>query len=84
METDNGWPEFIRVHPILHWSYTNIWDYIKKHNLDYCSLYDRGYTSLGDSENTMPNERLRKVDGTFKAAYDLDDPSLERDCRYKP
>lgn len=84
MKTDNGWPEFTRVHPLLNWSYRDIWDYISKYKLAYCSLYDNGYTSLGDSDNTVPNEGLRRPDGTFRPAYELDDPSLERNCRTKP
>lgn len=81
MKTDNGWPEFTRVHPLLNWSYEDIWDYIQQNRLAYCSLYDKGYTSLGDSDNTVPNEQLKRSDGTFAPAYELEDPSLERNCR---
>lgn len=24
--TDHGWPEFVRVHPVLEWHFVNIWD----------------------------------------------------------
>jgi 3'-phosphoadenosine 5'-phosphosulfate sulfotransferase (PAPS reductase)/FAD synthetase len=24
--TDHGWPDFVRVHPVLEWHYVNIWD----------------------------------------------------------
>ncbi len=35
------------VNPILEWSTQDVWDYIKKHSLPCCSLYDQGYTRIG-------------------------------------
>lgn len=46
----------LRVHPILHFREHDIWDYIKKYQLPYCSLYDRGYRSLGCLPCTKPLE----------------------------
>jgi phosphoadenosine phosphosulfate reductase len=40
-------PVHMRVHPILHFSEMDIWQYIKTYNLPYCDLYHRGYRSLG-------------------------------------
>lgn len=37
----------VRVQPILHFTEKDIWNYIKKYNLPYCSLYARGYRSIG-------------------------------------
>ncbi len=34
------------VHPILHFTERDIWDYIRKYSLPYCSLYDQGYRKL--------------------------------------
>ena len=36
-----------RIHPILHWSWLDVWKYIKKKNLIFNPLYLNGYTSLG-------------------------------------
>ncbi|KAK5799803.1 hypothetical protein VI817_002015 [Penicillium citrinum] len=24
-KTDKGWPDFVRIHPVIDWSYTEIW-----------------------------------------------------------
>ncbi len=37
----------IKVNPLLNWSETEVWDYIKKHNIPYNPLHDQGYPSLG-------------------------------------
>ncbi|KAL5520699.1 FAD1 [Sanghuangporus sanghuang] len=57
--TDGDWPRFERVHPIINWSYTDIWTFLCSLSVPYCVLYDRGYTSLGSTYNTYPNPALR-------------------------
>jgi phosphoadenosine phosphosulfate reductase len=39
-------PPHTRIHPILHFTEDDIWDYIHAFNLPYCQLYDQGYRSL--------------------------------------
>jgi phosphoadenosine phosphosulfate reductase len=34
-------------HPILYWSESDVWEYIRSRNLPYCSLYDEGLTRIG-------------------------------------
>ena len=82
-ETDNGWPKFVRVHPILDWSYQDVWTFIDSHEIPYCKLYDLGYTSLGSENLTIPNPHLQKADGTYAEARFLLDASLERAGRLK-
>ncbi|KAI8852264.1 hypothetical protein BC829DRAFT_373826 [Chytridium lagenaria] len=84
-ETDNGWPSVMRVHPILDWDYPDVWNYLLATNHPYCSLYDRGYTSLGGIQNTLPNPALKndKSPHGYDPAYLLKDGSTERDGRVK-
>ncbi|KAH8177133.1 phosphoadenosine phosphosulfate reductase family protein [Sarocladium implicatum] len=72
--TDSGWPPFMRVHPVIDWHYAEIWTFIRHLNISYCPLYDQGYTSLGGTEDTLPNPQLKKDDGEgegFRPAYEL-------------
>ncbi|KAI9827142.1 MAG: hypothetical protein M1832_005278 [Thelocarpon impressellum] len=98
--TDHGWPDFMRVHPVLEWRYADIWtvritspgvlrmlmgQFIRHLDIPYCSLYDRGYTSLGGTNDTHPNPALRREAvgqaadrGGYRAAYELVDDEAER------
>ncbi|CAH2232484.1 FAD synthase-like [Pararge aegeria] len=81
-KTDPNWPQIVRVSPLLNWSYHQIWSYILKRKVPYCSLYDRGYTSIGSIHNTSPNPALAYKDKhgsiSYHPAWKLSDPSLER------
>jgi phosphoadenosine phosphosulfate reductase len=46
--------DHMRVHPILHFTEKDIWDYIKYRKVPYNPLYDKGYRSLGEKEFTKP------------------------------
>ncbi|KAH7337557.1 hypothetical protein B0J17DRAFT_718316 [Rhizoctonia solani] len=81
---DPGWPKLLRVHPIINWSYAQVWQYLRhpKLKVPYCHLYDDGYTSLGSTYNTFKNPALQVpspgLPPTWKPAYALEDGSLER------
>ncbi|XP_010553000.1 PREDICTED: FAD synthase-like [Tarenaya hassleriana] len=82
-----GWPPFMRVNPILDWSYRDVWAFILTCKVKYCNLYDQGYTSIGSIHDTVPNALLRVNDSNskdkFKPAYLLSDGRLERAGRVK-
>ena len=35
------------LHPIIDWTDTEIWQYIRQNGIKYCSLYDEGFKRLG-------------------------------------
>jgi len=80
--TDSDWPSYMRVNPILNWTYSDVWRFVRQLSLPYSVLYDRGYTSLGSIENTHPNPQLKRVDKngivSYRPAYELSDPNSER------
>lgn len=44
----------IKVHPIIDWSNKTLHEYLKKHQLPYHPLWEKGYVSIGDTHSTMP------------------------------
>ena len=44
----------MRIHPILHFSEKDIWEYTKHFGVPYVDLYDKGYRSLGEKPFTKP------------------------------
>nr|XP_023018916.1 FAD synthase-like [Leptinotarsa decemlineata] len=84
--TDPDWPQVMRVNPILHWHYSDIWDYLLYYKIPYCKLYDMGYTSLGNASNTIKNPSLAYFDEKLGAesylpAYKMMNESEERSGR---
>ncbi|UKJ89190.2 FAD synthase [Theileria orientalis] len=74
--------EFYRINPILNWTYGDIWDFLLYFQLEYCPLYDQGYTSIGTVDDTLPNPYLKSGD-TYLPAYKLTQWEHERCSRVK-
>ena len=54
--------QVIKYHPVLYWSFDDIQDYIRKHNVPYNPLHDRGFVSIGCAPCTRaikPGEDFR-------------------------
>ncbi|KAG5668609.1 hypothetical protein PVAND_016545 [Polypedilum vanderplanki] len=77
--TDKGWPQLMRINPLLDWTCKDIWQYLLQNKVPYCSLYNIGYTSIGNMKNTIQNPHLINDDGvTYKPAFELLDDEFER------
>ncbi len=68
----DGWAPFMRVNPVLQWEYDMVWRFIRDFSIPYCSLYDKGYSSVGLMKNTKRNQNLVRPDGTYRPAWELD------------
>lgn len=81
--TDPDWPPLMRVSPILDWTYSQVWSFLLKHNIPYCSLYDQGYTSIGSKSTTTRNPLLKDPanPSSYLPAHTLTDKSTEREGR---
>ena len=82
--TDQGWPAFMRVHPIIDWSYGQIWDFLRGVEVEYCVLYDRGYTSLGGTSDTLPNPSLAIVNDEQQDDVHNQEEDGHHGVRYRP
>lgn len=46
----------IKVCPLIHWTWKDIWNYVEKHQLEYNQLHDQGYPSIGCQPCTLPGD----------------------------
>lgn len=44
----------VKICPLIHWTWKEIWRYVHKHNLSYNPLHDQGYPSIGCFHCTTP------------------------------
>ena len=62
----------LKMNPMANWSREAVWEYIKKRNIPYNALHDRGYRSIGCWPCTRPtdsgeNERAGRWTGFDKS-----------------
>ncbi|MFA3783520.1 phosphoadenylyl-sulfate reductase [Melioribacteraceae bacterium 4301-Me] len=48
--------QIIKVNPLFKWTEQEVWDYIKKNNVPYNTLYKKNYTSIGCEPCTRPTK----------------------------
>ncbi|KAI9904214.1 hypothetical protein N3K66_000743 [Trichothecium roseum] len=44
----------VKINPMATWSFKQVNDYVKEHNVPYNALLDQGYKSVGDWHSTSP------------------------------
>ncbi|HAN17510.1 MAG: phosphoadenosine phosphosulfate reductase [Bacteroidetes bacterium GWC2_33_15] len=52
----------IKINPLIDWSEQQVWDYIRKNNIPYNDLHDKGFPSIGCQPCTraiLPGEDVR-------------------------
>ncbi|HLE34559.1 MAG TPA: phosphoadenylyl-sulfate reductase [Nitrososphaerales archaeon] len=62
VEIDSGHNNIVKLNPLADWSWENVWEYIKKNDVPYNKLHDKGYPSIGCEPCTRaikPGEDLR-------------------------
>ena len=57
------------VNPIIDWTDADVWTFIRKNNIPYCSLYDEGYHRLGCIGCPMARTKGRERDFTRWPKY---------------
>lgn len=62
-----------KVYPIADWTDRDIYDYLKKHDLPYHPLWEKGYVSIGDVHTT---KSLSDVDSIEETRFF----GLKREC----
>jgi len=50
------------LHPIIDWSDTDVWEFLKSNNIPYCKLYKEGYSRLGCVLCPLKSQRERVKD----------------------
>lgn len=62
IEIDSQHNNILKINPIIEWTWEQTWDYIKKNNVPYNKLHDKGFPSIGCEPCTRaikPGEPLR-------------------------
>lgn len=64
-------PPHTRVNPILDFTEEDVWAYIKKYDLPFCTLYNEGYRSLGCMPCTVKNPSGSERGGRSKEKEEI-------------
>ncbi|KAG9290334.1 hypothetical protein G9A89_007065 [Geosiphon pyriformis] len=66
----------LKLNPLAHWEFSQVWSYIKDNKVPYNSLLNQGYRSIGDWHSTKPttdsaDERSGRWEGQNKSECGL-------------
>lgn len=85
-ESSGNYPKFLRFFPVFNFDYNEIWKVILITNFEYLNLYDKGYSSIGYTNDTSINKNLisngnKNFTEKFIPAWALDNDFNEREFR---
>lgn len=52
----------IMLSPIIDWTNSDVWQFIRERKLEYCELYDKGYSRIGCMFCPMSQVRTKQLD----------------------
>ena len=55
-------PSKYYLNPIITWTESDVWEYIKTNKIPHCCLYDQGFSRLGCVMCPLTNNRQRKLE----------------------
>lgn len=82
----------IMLSPIINWTYSDVWQFIRSKGLEYCELYNKGYHRIGcmfcpmASVKTKQNDRRRypgverQIKKSIKILCDTNNYGSQLDC----
>jgi phosphoadenosine phosphosulfate reductase len=56
--------ERYKVHPIADWSDRDVYEYLRRHDMPYHPLWDKGYISIGDVHSTRSLAEVESIEET--------------------
>jgi phosphoadenosine phosphosulfate reductase len=54
VEMDTAHGGIVKINPLAYWTETQVWDYVRTHEVPVHPLYSQGYTSIGCAPCTRP------------------------------
>jgi phosphoadenosine phosphosulfate reductase len=55
-----GGKDKIMIAPILNWTFSDVWKFIRRNNLPYCKLYDEGFYRIGCIFCPMASAKIKQ------------------------
>ncbi len=51
--------------PLLDWTYKDIWDFLEETQVPFCDLYQKGYTYVGNRNDSVVNPLLKGLNASM-------------------
>jgi phosphoadenosine phosphosulfate reductase len=76
VEIDNAHNGIIKINPLADWTWDMVWEYVKKNDVPYNKLHDKGYPSIG----CEPCTRAIKEGEPFRAGRWWWEDNAHKEC----